>query len=44
MDYKEVEQLLDKFYNAHTTCPEEQNCMTGYVLKNAQKNYSLTVK
>ena len=24
MDYKEVEQLLDKFYNAHTTCPEEQ--------------------
>ena len=32
MDYKEVEQLLDKFYNAHTTCPEEQ------------KNYSLTVK
>ena len=25
MDYKEVERLLeDKFYNAHTTCPEEQ--------------------
>lgn len=24
MDYKEVEQLLDKFYNAHTTYPEEQ--------------------